>query len=101
LSQVKTKVAWSFEARVDFEAVLLARRERSLGSAKELRETLLRAVDRLRDYPDLGRDITVAGPPGAYRRLVSGVYLIDYRHIEDTVIVLQIRDGRTDEPSQD
>ena len=97
---MKIKVGWSFEARVDFETILLARREQSVKGARELRKVLLAALDRLRDYPDLGRDITAVGRPGALRRLVSGLYLIDYRHIEDTIIVVQIRDGRTDELRQ-
>ena len=35
---MKTKVEWSFEARVDFEAILLARREQSVKGARELRK---------------------------------------------------------------
>jgi len=58
---------------------------------------IIKAIGRLIDFPEIGAPLaSIVDLPNDYRYLVSGNYLVFYRHEENKIIVVRVINGRRD-----
>lgn len=90
------KVEWLTEARMQLRDIA-AYHLMKVGpqSARKITDRILKAVDDLADFPEMGATIPVKRIKG-YRFLVVNDYLCFYRIEGDTVYVSHIVHGSTD-----
>ncbi len=87
-------VIMSRQSRSDLGEIVLERR-RSVGfmAARALRERITSRIYRLREFPEIGRRLSVSWGDGQ-RDLIVPPYHVIYRLVDETVTVLTIINGR-------
>lgn len=64
--------------------------------AKRYIEDIWRALSLVAEFPGIGSD--AAGLPPHYRKIVSGMHRVIYRHTDDAIIVIRIIHASEDVP---
>lgn len=93
-----TRVQWTDTASESLAAIILDRRQRvGFVAARALRQRITERVYLLRTFPELGRP---RSEKQESRELVVTPYIIPYEIVDDTVLILNIFDGRSIPPNE-
>ncbi len=87
-------IRWSRRAEKDLEAAHAYLEERNPEAARRFAIQILRAVESIEEFPEIGavaRDLT---PAGQYRHIVSEHHRIIYRIEPEVIRILRIWDSR-------
>lgn len=88
------KIFYTKKAVGDLKRVYDFLVKESAKAAAEVAECLQQAIERLRDFPLLGRELHKNNNALALRDLVTGNYLIRYLVINDEIHILRIWHGK-------
>lgn len=92
------KLVYSPEAQEDLYAIgdYIAAKLHNPSAALRVTSGVYQAVDRLRDFPEMGAPLVCAQEQTRYRYLVCESYMVFYHYQEDTAHVDRILYGRRD-----
>ena len=90
------RLRWSRLADLDLQAAHSYLQERSPSAARRFAAEILQAVDRIREYPEIGGVARDLSPLGRYRHWVCGRYRIIYLLDDEILWILRVWDARRD-----
>ena len=87
------RIVWTDDAVANLEAIFAYVSAFNPSTAGALAERLIAVADSVAAFPHRGRDV------GDWRREMTTVwpYVLRYRVVDDTVIILRVRHGARDE----
>ncbi len=90
------KLHWSNRAIADLSEIRDSIAKDSETNAISLLERLFEAVENLKRFPNLGRQVPEAGWLQEVRELIVGRYRVIYRHQSKKVEIVMVIHGRRD-----
>lgn len=91
------KIVLSEAAFYDIDSMFSYISQSNKTTANKLRLLIYKAIQRLKDFPELGPVISEEEAPGAargYRWVVINPYIIFYRVLEDRIVIARVLHGR-------
>ncbi|MCR9257402.1 MAG: type II toxin-antitoxin system RelE/ParE family toxin [Alphaproteobacteria bacterium] len=94
------RLIWSRSAADDLTEIRSFIRSDNPNAARMVARRILESANRLRDFPDIGREGTIAG---TRERVVAGLpYILVYRPRSEAVEILRVLHGaRNHDPKQE
>lgn len=92
------KIAWHRLARQDLQHIRRYIAEDSAQAAQHVAQCIRQAVDRLADQPGIGRP---GRAPDTRELVITGTpYIVAYRVVNDTIVILRVLHGSRQWPEQ-
>jgi toxin ParE1/3/4 len=91
------KIVISEAAYYDIDSMFSYISQNNKAAAEKLRLRIYQAIQKLKDFPELGPVISEEDAPGAvrgYRWIVVNPYIIFYRVLEDRIVIARVLHGR-------
>lgn len=91
------KLIYTDEAISDLQRLRKFIADYNPAAANKMAKELIKKVDLLPDFPEIGIAVEMAPDPDSVRDVVFGRYVVRYSVHSDTVIILRIWHGLEDE----
>ena len=84
------RLIYSQEAVADLTRLRAFIAERNPAAATRIATELIARIDRLRNFPEMGRGVTQAPDPDTVRDFVFGRYVVRYTMHDSALVVLRV-----------
>lgn len=95
------RLFYSAEAVADLSRLRSFIAEKNPMAAARIARNLKTQIEKLRDFPKLGRPVLLSPDPENMRDLITGAYIIRYQLLPDRLLILRVWHHREDRSSSE